>query len=100
MTIAPLTHEHQLEQTFDHLIGQRLIRARELLDLDQHQVASMLGISTDRLDDHETGIDPMTTGFMVRLAETLRIKPEMLVAGLIPYTGSQPSTLDRACPNC
>ncbi len=90
MTIAPLSQEHQLEQDLDYRIGQRLIRARELLDLDQHQVASMVDISTDQLDDHETGIDPMTVGFMVRLATVLRIKPEMLVAGLIPHAGSQP----------
>ena len=100
MTIAPRTPQQQLEQTLDHRIGQRLIRARELLDLDQHQLASMLDISTAQLDDHETGMDPMTVGFMVRLAEMLRIKPEMLVAGLVPHAGAQPKQTNKACPSC
>lgn len=100
MTPNPLTHEQQLEQALDHTIGQRLIRARELLDLDQHQVASMLDISADQLDDHETGMDPMTVGFMVRLAMALRIKPEMLVAGLISHAGSQPSHAHTPCRSC
>ena len=90
MTTDSLTPEQKLEQHFDYRIGQRLIQARELLDLDQHRVTSMLNITTDQLDGHETGIDPMTVGFMVRLATVLRIKPEMLVAGLIPHAGSQP----------
>ncbi|UYV13481.1 MAG: helix-turn-helix domain-containing protein [Phycisphaera sp.] len=90
---------YKAEQEFDFLIGQRLIQARELLDLDQHQVASMLDITTDQLDGHETGMDPMTAGRMVRLAEALRIKPEMLVAGLIPHAGAHPSRTSRAFPN-
>mgnify|MGYP001128592152 CR=1 FL=1 len=100
MTIATLTPEQQLEQDLDHRIGQRLIRARELLDLGQRQLASMQDISTDQLDDHETGIDPMTVGFMVRLAVALRIKREMLVAGLIPHAGGQPSETTKPCPIC
>ncbi len=92
-----MTNDPQkLEQELDYRIGQRLIRVRELLDLEQEQAASMLGISTDQLDDYETGIDPMTAGRMIRIAQALRIKPEMLVAGLIPHAGAQPvpSVLD------
>ena len=83
--MTPTTDAFRLEQLLDYRIGQRLIQARELLDLSQEDVAAEIGISVDQLDGHETGIDPVTASRLVRLSEALRIRPEMLVTGLLPH---------------
>ena len=62
-------------------IGERLIRAREAMDLTTSQLASRIGIKTQTLDNWETDRTAPRSNRLAMLAGMLNVSPTWLLVG-------------------
>lgn len=71
-------------RALDAAIGQRIRERRILLGLTQQQLAEMLGVTYQQLHKYERGINRISGGKLVQLAQVLCVKVDDLLPSAEP----------------
>ena len=75
-------------QQVDLHVAARLRERRLVLGLTQQQLAERIGASYQQVHKYETGVNRLSAGRLVQLAEALEVEVGHFFAGLEPATGA------------
>ena len=83
-------------QQVDLHVAARLRERRLVLGLTQQQLAERIGASYQQVHKYETGVNRLSAGRLVQLAEALEVEVGHFFAGLEPVvTGVKPASVER-----
>jgi transcriptional regulator with XRE-family HTH domain len=65
----------------DQLIGERIRTRRMILKMSQGELASTLGVTFQQIQKYEKGINRISVGRILQIAEVLKVNPMVILSG-------------------
>ena len=74
--------ERSRPQDIDRHVGARMRQRRIVLGVDQHQLAEMIGVTSQQVHKYEKGINRMSAGRLYTIAQVLGVDIKFFFEGL------------------